>query len=477
MSNQQPGTTSLKAGIRRDASASRRTFLTSSFAAGAALGLRYPLARAARGDSAGESVSVLNPRNRVPLSFIIDDSTCLVNMGHFCMPQFAACYPNRADYQKPWKDWPREIPDSFVREFGEWCAEHGVKGKYSIVPYPACVGWLDRALPGWSRRELLDSLKLVRDLMLPNWDIHPEMITHTRVINLKTGRPFEEISPATMENSYPREKKSVDELAAYLAYALQIVKNCDLPCEGVTTPGGFGNLVKPELSLAVHDAVRDVYGTELPHYFKYVVGSNESTIPKLEHVRDLDTDDPKVTVNVLAGTGDWFGGWDGDRLSEPDRYASEDATSGRMVEMIQKGEPAVMLCHWPGMYTQGTKAGFHAFQRVVTSLAARFHRETVWMKVSEIARYYAARELTRIVREGDAMTLAAPFGTPDFTLKVDARSPGTPLVISPAGKIKRLREVRSSSDLVAGTWFRGSTSQQLCFDLEKGSTRINWAMP
>ena len=25
-----------------------------------------------------------------PLSFIIDDSTCLVNMGHFCMPQFAA---------------------------------------------------------------------------------------------------------------------------------------------------------------------------------------------------------------------------------------------------------------------------------------------------------------------------------------------------------------------------------------------------
>ncbi|MEM7558584.1 MAG: hypothetical protein AAF394_05640, partial [Planctomycetota bacterium] len=29
------------------------------------------------------------PRGRVPLSFIIDDSTCLVNMGKFCMPQFA----------------------------------------------------------------------------------------------------------------------------------------------------------------------------------------------------------------------------------------------------------------------------------------------------------------------------------------------------------------------------------------------------
>ena len=144
----------------------------------------------------------------MPLSFIIDDSTCLVNMGRYCMPQFATVYPDRDSYKKPWKNWPHEIPDSFVREFGQWCANHGVKGKYSIVPYPACVGWLDRELPGWSRRQLQDSLKLVRELMVPNWDIHPEMITHTRVINLKTGRPLEEISPATMENSYPRAKKS-----------------------------------------------------------------------------------------------------------------------------------------------------------------------------------------------------------------------------------------------------------------------------
>jgi pimeloyl-ACP methyl ester carboxylesterase len=48
---------------------------------------------------------------------------------------------------------PPEIPDAFVRRFGEWSAEAGVKGKYSVVPYPACVGWLDRELPGWSLAE------------------------------------------------------------------------------------------------------------------------------------------------------------------------------------------------------------------------------------------------------------------------------------------------------------------------------------
>src|SRR5215218_11131402 len=79
-------------------------------------------------------VVVLNPRNRVPVSQIIDDSTCLVNLAHFCIPQFAEVFPDQ--YRQPWKTLPREIPDAFVRRFGTWCHEHGVKGKYSVIPYP-----------------------------------------------------------------------------------------------------------------------------------------------------------------------------------------------------------------------------------------------------------------------------------------------------------------------------------------------------
>lgn len=372
---------------------SRRRFLqhTSAAVAGAAVGLsRRQLLSREQPPQQATDVEVLNPQGRVPLSFIIDDSTCLVNMAHFCTPQFHACFPDRGIYQKDWRKWPREIPDAFVRQFGEWCAEQGVKGKYSVVPNPACAGWLDRLLPGWSRRALLDSLRLVRELMLPNWDIHPEMITHTRVIDLNTGRPLERVSPATMENSYPREKKSVDHMAAYLAYALRILKNCELPCEGITTPGGFGNLVKSELSLAVHQSVRDVFGAEIPHYFKYVVGGKASTQPRLEHVAGLGTDDVRLTVSIPAGTGDWFGGWQGDRKPEGPRYANQDATDGRLVELIERGDPAVFLCHWPGIYCNGTKAGFRHFKNVVLALHGRFGERTKWMKLSEIARYWAA---------------------------------------------------------------------------------------
>lgn len=416
-------------------------------------------------------IKILHPRDRVPLSFIIDDSTCLVNMGHFCMPQFAAAWPDNAIYRKPWKSWPREIPDAFVREFGEWCAAHGVKGKFSIVPCPACVGWLDRELPGWSRAELRDSLKLVRELMVPNWDIHPEMITHTRVIDLKTGRPVEPICPATMENSYPQAQPSVDELAAYLAYSLQILKNCDLPCEGITTPGGFGNGVESALSLAVQQAVRDVYAAELPHYFKYVAEGDESTQPKLEHQRDLDTADPRLTVNVLAGTGDWFGGWDGDETSQPEKYASDAATSGRMVELIERREPAVMLCHWPGMYTHGTKLGFAAFQKVVLALQQRFAAQTAWMKLSEIARYRAASELTRIEMQPDGLRLQAPFACPNFTLRVAAAAPHAPRQVC-QDRVHVLTEVADRAALATGTWTGDGQGRILCFDLPKGPSVI-----
>ena len=114
-------------------------------------------------------VKVLNPRDRVPVGLIIDDSTFLVNLNRFAMPQFDTAWGGRRKvYDRDWKNWPVEIPDSFVRKFGEWCAANGVKGKYSIVPYPACVGRLDREVPGWSRREIRDSIKLVQELMTPN---------------------------------------------------------------------------------------------------------------------------------------------------------------------------------------------------------------------------------------------------------------------------------------------------------------------
>src|SRR6266545_4855243 len=114
----------------------RRQFLNSAGAGiAAALALDTPslLAQlAGERPPRADGVRVLNPRARVPVGLIIDDSTCLVNLNRFAMPQFDAAFVGaNKTYDRNWREWPVEIPDAFVRKFGEWSAENGVKGKYS----------------------------------------------------------------------------------------------------------------------------------------------------------------------------------------------------------------------------------------------------------------------------------------------------------------------------------------------------------
>ncbi len=415
-----------------------------------------------------QSVTVLNPRNRVPLSFIIDDSCTLVNLAYFGIPQFHETFPDR--YLQPWRELPREIPDSFVRKFAEWCNDHGVKGKYSVVPYPACTGWVDRFIPGWSKQELKDSLKLVREELPQDWDFHPEMVSHTRVINTKTGRPYEDHSEYYMENWRWTDGKSADQLADYIAYALQILKNVDIPCEGVTTPGGFGNRVLPELAQATLQACRSVFNAEIPHYFRHLYTDDTSVVPRVEYASGLNSDHPECVVSIIGCTGDWFGGWDGLVIGSVDKFITEDLSEGRMVEVINKGEPAIMVCHWPGIYFNGHEIGFNIFKEVVSRLHQKYNH-LIWMKNSEIARYWAAKELTTISRSGNKVNLNAPFASPIFTLQINGASGNVPSVVH-KGKKSPLKEVNNYLQLQSGTWTREGENVLVCFDLKKGESAV-----
>ncbi|NPU97324.1 MAG: hypothetical protein HPY51_08910 [Candidatus Omnitrophica bacterium] len=414
------------------------------------------------------SVKVINPRARVPLSFIIDDSTCLVNLAHFAIPQFAEVFPDQ--YKQPWKSLPREIPDAFVRKFADWCRDAGVKGKFSVVPYPACVGWLDRDLPGWSKRELLDSLHLVRTELPSHWDFHPEMVSHTWVIDTKTGRSYPDRTENFMENWGWSAGKSVDQLADYLAYALRILKNVDIPCEGITTPGGFGSRARPELAQATLEACRDVFQTEIPHYFRDLFTDETSVAPRVEYASGLDGPDPKCVVSIIGCTGDWFGGWDGLTPGSVDLLITRDLEGGRMPEVIRRGEPAIMVCHWPGIYFNGLEIGFNILKEAVKRLHEAYDN-LVWMKLSEIARYWAAKELTRITRNGNEIHFQAPYACPEFTVAVTISSPQVPQLHIQKQPVE-LKEASHALRLTRSTWTRRENEVLVCFDLPKGESTL-----
>ena len=73
------------------------------------------------------------------------------------------------------------------------------------------------------------------------------------------------------------------------------------------------------------------------------------------------------------------------------------------------------------------------------------------MKPSEVARYWAARELTRIERRPDRVELNAPFACPAFTIKTVANPEAVPRHDARGGPVP-FREVMRPAQLGPGTW-------------------------
>jgi hypothetical protein len=417
------------------------------------------------------SMEILNPQNRVPVSFIIDDSTALVNMAYYGIPQFAEVFPE--NYKQDWKSLPREIPDTFVMEFMEWCDLHGVKGKYSMVPYPACTGWLHRYIPGWTERDLKNSLDLVRNHVTRHWDIHPEMISHTRVIDTKTGLPFPHASPEYMENWEWSQEKSRDELANYISYAVHVLKEAGFYCDGVTTPGGFCHRNKTNLAAATLDAVKEHYNANVSHFFRDVITDKEKSVaPVVMHQEGIDGSNPSCSVHIIGCTGDWFGGWDGLNPGDANRFITEDLQEGRMVEVIESGEPAIMVCHWPGIYYNNQKLGFNIFKTVVNRLEQKYGNTMLWMKLSEISQYWAAKEFIRFEESKNGMSIRAPFGTSNFTLALYKRHKR--LSIYHEGKSVELKKIAKVNQLSSQTFMNDKNKSVLCFDLPAGESEIRF---
>ena len=81
--------------------------------------------------------------DRVPLSIIFDDSTVLVNLNYFFMRDYNLEAPGNphldSSRRHRWEDVPVVHPESFTREFAEYCLSTGCAA--SSAWYPVRRGW------------------------------------------------------------------------------------------------------------------------------------------------------------------------------------------------------------------------------------------------------------------------------------------------------------------------------------------------
>ena len=417
-------------------------------------------------------IHVANPLGRAPLALIIDDSCPLINLGAYWIEQRHAWREKHHPNTPPgeWEGDPsrlatlgRTIPTDFLKRWGDWCGENGVKGKFSVIPVPAGLGRIDQNLPGFSQPELRGWLDVARQVIAPNFDLTPEMLTHTAVLDLETLRPTEAWEQVEWVDPPP------EMLFDYISLALQILKNVGIEAGGVTSPGAFAKQQEAAHARAVLDAAREVNGIARPFYFLWLKNDEWPDVP----LWYADKPSGSAIASIVSCSGDFFGGWTGyDGAGHADLMISEDGQSGRLMQVLARDLPCVLVGHWPGFYFDGQEVGFNVLKEVQRRLS-RFdpdNTRTLWMKTSEIAHYEMARQLcdisSRSEGEVELIEISTQFPTERFTLELGAK------LRRVAVNGSELRQVGSKCDFASGTFWSEGKRTLAAFDLGVGRTRV-----
>ena len=423
-------------------------------------------------------ITICNPLLRTPLSLIVDDSCPVINLTYYWIQQRHAWKARHQPGVPPdrWegnatqlKKVPPTIPADFAAEWAEWCWENGVKGKFSLIPYPAGIGRVDEGFPaevvGKSTTvEYQAWMRVYRELIWPSFDLTPEMLTHTAVVDLDTFTLTEAWEQLEWVDP-PVDNRLTD----YIIAAMEILDNVGIPCEGVTSPGAFGKRQEAAYAKAVLTASQHVNNNPRPFYFLWLKHNELPDVP----IWYADKENGIAIASIVSCAGDWFGGWTGYDLGSADRFITEDLQGGRLPPILEKELPCVLVGHWPGFYFNGEKRGFDILKTVKARLDDYDpdRTKTLWMKTSEIGHYWMARELTDVVvgRHRSPVTpvyLSTQFPTANFTLAIDA----------PIRRIQvngwDLREVYSRRDFQSDTFLREDKQTFVAFDLEIGETEL-----
>jgi len=446
----------------------RRRFLGTAAATGLGLGLAETCIAA----QDRPRVEVCNPLLRTPLSLIIDDSCPVINKAYYWIQQRhdwrlrhepnAPPFGWEVHYDKLGK-MPNAIPAAFAAQWGDWCGAQGIRGKFSMVPFPAGVGRIDQGFPGFPPQELKDWLRVAKEIIWKNFDLTPEMLTHTHVVDLKTWKLTEQWEQGEWVDP------PVDQLTEYITTAMQLLKNVGIPCEGVTSPGAFGKRKELAHARAVLDAALQVNNNPRPFYFLNMEMEEMPTVP----IRHADKAKGQAIASIIGCGGDWFGATGYDE-SNPDLFITADLQGGRLPAVLAKECPAILVGHWPCFYVND-QIGFKVLKEVKKRLDAYDpdKSKTIWMKNSEIGHYWMARELSDLsVTEGAGgpgctVRIATKFPTDNFTLALRGRA---------ARRVQMggtdLRQVQLQRDLGSGTFLTTDKDTFVAFDLKAGDTAL-----
>ena len=318
---------------------------------------------------------------KVPITFIIDDST----------PFIMTPYTNREPkFTADGRPLIRFSPLQMVYDFADIIERQGMKGKFSVVPMAGNEGDILNGFRDVDQTKVEEWLECARTRIYPAFSICPEMLSHYKAVDLETGKPLperEDVWASTQDRTT---------LTPYVTRALQMIKDANFDCHGVTSPWYFGKEVEDEYVVALSKAMYDVYGYKSIYYFLHQLRGVPGVKPWISY-----EEEDRCVVAIPGVTRDWF--WesmdttqcDDEFISHlADYYLTKDGKDGCIIkELDELGAYPILCTHWQSLCSNGLMTGLRAFEEVGRRINEHLLDRVEWVSFDEL--------LERIVNDKD----------------------------------------------------------------------------
>lgn len=336
-----------------------------------------------------EQKAAKKPVEKIPVVLIVDDPP--INSAYLMRKQMEDAGMTvetksffSQTYLSNWKDMEKSaiIPNAFLKKFIGWAKKEGVKGKCSLIPCPAGFGCLDDEVKGYSKNQLQELINIFKNDFTKNFDITPEMLTHTMAYDIYNNKLLQIPEYQWMA------KQGEDTLTAYIVKALQVLKNVGIVAPGITQPNSF----KGDFNMyarAILTAEKKVNNITRTFYFNDCDGDNMKVSSKVV-LADKANNEYVVSI-VSASKADepfWYTLYgEGDPQKLADYYITEDGKNGRFIDLLSTNSPLVFHVHGQTLYSNGSEIGFQSLQEVVRRMNKHLKNRIEWMKIREFMEW------------------------------------------------------------------------------------------
>ncbi len=280
------------------------------------------------------------------------------------------------------------VPPAFAMQFGKICAQYGVRGKFSIVPVPCCLGRLDEPdkVNHVPQANIEAFVEYAKKYIAPRFSITPELLTHFLAWNndARKGLHFCEDTFISRCNA--------DEIAEYLSLGLTILENIGLHPTGVSSPWNTGLDNEENYAKGIGMAFKRTFDCDRTFYFLHTREQGFTTPREMcnspECGRVITV--PNNTIDAFWGSQNPFS-FDkavANVRDGIDALLTADGKKGKLRELYESGEPLVMITHWQSLYSDGRMIGLNGFEELLQRIQRTFGDSVEWMDFEEISRFY-----------------------------------------------------------------------------------------